>query len=76
MYILDATVPKPVPNAPENHHPEYYATRIPGAKFFDIDAIKDHGNPLPHMLPDAPTFISYMKKLRIKNDGLPIVVYD
>ena len=31
---------------------EYLAGHIPGAVRFDIDAIADHSNPLPHMLPD------------------------
>ena len=29
---------------------------IPGAVFFDIDAISDHGTSLPHMLPAADIF--------------------
>src|SRR5437660_12283159 len=35
---------------------EYLAGHIPGAMRFDIDAIADHSNPLPHMLPDATQF--------------------
>src|SRR5438045_2845042 len=35
---------------------EYLAGHIPGAVRFDIDAIADHSNPLPHMLPDAAQF--------------------
>ena len=35
---------------------EYHAGHIPGAVRFDIDAIADHSNPLPHMLPDAEQF--------------------
>ena len=30
---------------------EYLAGHIPGAVFFDIDAIADHSTDLPHMLP-------------------------
>src|SRR3546814_9834109 len=30
---------------------EFEAQHIPGAVFFDIDAIKDPGSELPHMLP-------------------------
>ena len=76
MYIVDATSPLPGSDSPPNHHPEYYACRIPGAKFFDIDALSDPNTNLPHMMPDQPTFIQGMKKLQIKTDGLPIVVYD
>src|SRR5215472_14077185 len=35
---------------------EYLAGHIPGAVRFDIDAIADHSNPLPHMLPTADEF--------------------
>ncbi|HEY5085181.1 MAG TPA: sulfurtransferase, partial [Rhizomicrobium sp.] len=33
---------------------------IPGAVFFDIDAIADHGTSLPHMLPAADIFAREM----------------
>ena len=37
--------------------PEEYATRhIPGAVYFDVDAVSDHANPLPHMFPSAAQF--------------------
>ena len=32
---------------------DYLASHIPGAVFFDVDAVSDHSNPLPHMFPDA-----------------------
>lgn len=32
-------------------HAEYMAAHIPGARFFDIDAIADTRSPLPHMAP-------------------------
>ena len=35
---------------------DYLAAHIPGAVFFDVDAIADHNNPLPHMYPDAAQF--------------------
>lgn len=63
MYIVDATSPLPGPTSPPNHHPDYYACRIPGAKFLDIDATSDASSSFPHMMPDGPTFIQRMKKL-------------
>ena len=30
---------------------DYLAAHIPGAVFFDVDAVSDHSNPLPHMFP-------------------------
>ena len=54
---------------------EYLAGHIPGAVRFDIDAIADHSNPLPHMLPDAGQFARDVGALGIA-DTDTIVVYD
>ena len=54
---------------------EYLAGHIPGAVFFDIDAIADHSTSLPHMLPDAAQFAREVGALGIGNDDT-IVVYD
>jgi thiosulfate/3-mercaptopyruvate sulfurtransferase len=54
---------------------EYLAGHIPGAVRFDIDAIADHSNPLPHMLPDAAQFARDVGALGIA-DTDTIIVYD
>src|SRR5215468_4552695 len=54
---------------------EYLAGHIPGAVRFDIDAIADHSNPLPHMLPSADAFARAVGALGIA-DTDTIVVYD
>jgi thiosulfate/3-mercaptopyruvate sulfurtransferase len=54
---------------------EYRAGHIPGAVRFDIDAIADHSNPLPHMLPSAEQFAREVGALGIADDDT-IVVYD
>jgi thiosulfate/3-mercaptopyruvate sulfurtransferase len=54
---------------------EYQAAHIPGAVFFDIDEISDHGAGLPHMLPPPEAFALHMRRLGI-GDGTKIVVYD
>src|SRR3977135_2532939 len=54
---------------------EYLAGHIPGAVRFDIDAIADHSNPLPHMLPDTKQFAREVGALGIGNGDM-IVVYD
>lgn len=54
---------------------EYLAGHIPGAVYFDIDAISDHSSNLPHMLPSPEAFSSAMRNLGI-GDGTSIVVYD
>ncbi|MCR4281921.1 MAG: 3-mercaptopyruvate sulfurtransferase [Bauldia sp.] len=54
---------------------EYDAAHIPGAVFFDIDAIADASNPLPHMLPTAEAFAAAVGELGI-DEKQKIVVYD
>ncbi len=54
---------------------EYLAAHIPGAVFFDIDAIADHSTDLPHMLPGTTVFSEAAGKLGIGKDDT-IVVYD
>jgi thiosulfate/3-mercaptopyruvate sulfurtransferase len=54
---------------------EYLAGHIPGAVFFDIDAIADHTTGLPHMLPEPDAFCEAVEKLGL-GDGMRFVVYD
>lgn len=54
---------------------EYLAAHIPGAVFFDIDAVADHSTDLPHMLPGAAQFSEMAGALGIGRDDT-IVVYD
>jgi thiosulfate/3-mercaptopyruvate sulfurtransferase len=54
---------------------EFLAGHIPGAVRFDIDAIADHDNPLPHMLPSSEQFARAVGALGI-SDSDTIVVYD
>jgi thiosulfate/3-mercaptopyruvate sulfurtransferase len=54
---------------------DYLASHIPGAVFFDVDAVSDHSNPLPHMFPSAEQFGRDVGALGIGNDDI-VVVYD
>ena len=54
---------------------EYGAAHIPGAVFFDIDAISDHASPLPHMLPPPQDFATAVRRLGV-DAGSTLVVYD
>jgi thiosulfate/3-mercaptopyruvate sulfurtransferase len=54
---------------------DYLAAHIPGAVFFDVDAISDHDNPLPHMFPDAAQFAGDVAALGISS-GDTVVAYD
>jgi thiosulfate/3-mercaptopyruvate sulfurtransferase len=73
LRVFDAsfTLPNVKPTAQE----EYARRHIPGAVFFDIDAISDHGNPLPHMLPSPDDFARMAGALGIGNDR-QVILYD
>jgi thiosulfate/3-mercaptopyruvate sulfurtransferase len=64
-----------LPNAGRDARAEYLAGHIPGAVFFDIDAIADRTTTLPHMLPKPADFSRMVGALGI-NDQMTIVVYD
>jgi thiosulfate/3-mercaptopyruvate sulfurtransferase len=54
---------------------EYLAGHIPGAVFFDIDAVADHSTDLPHMLPGPKYFGQAAGGLGIAETDT-IIVYD
>jgi thiosulfate/3-mercaptopyruvate sulfurtransferase len=54
---------------------EYAAGHVPGALFFDLDAVSDHATSLPHMLPSAEAFADAMGRLGL-DDRDDLVVYD
>ena len=72
--ILDASWY--LPSASRDAAAEYASgPRIPGARFFDIDAISDRSSPLPHMLPAASELAAAAASLGVSL-GRPVVVYD
>ena len=54
---------------------EFLQGHIPGARFLDIDEVRDTANPAPHMLPTADEFATAMERLGIGSEDR-IVVYD
>ena len=72
LRILDATWY--LPHLRRNAHAEFREAHIPGAVYFDIDAIADHHRGLPHMLPDPTTFAEAVGALGV-GDGDQVVVY-
>jgi len=64
-----------LPTIKRDAHAEYRAGHIPGAVFFDIEAISDHSTDLPHMLPGPAQFAAEVGALGIA-DTDTIVVYD
>lgn len=54
---------------------EYRSGHIPGAVFFDIEALSDHTSPLPHMMPRPEAFAVAMRELGVFQDK-HLVIYD
>jgi thiosulfate/3-mercaptopyruvate sulfurtransferase len=54
---------------------EYRAGHLPGALFFDIEALSDHTSSLPHMMPRPEGFAVAMRELGVHDDR-HLVVYD
>src|SRR5262245_45225747 len=72
--VIDATWT--MPGTGQSAHDEYAAAHIPGAVFFDIDAVADTTTTLPHMLPSPAKFAAHVGRvLGIRNDD-HVVVYD
>ncbi|MEO0575437.1 MAG: 3-mercaptopyruvate sulfurtransferase [Pseudomonadota bacterium] len=73
MRVVDASWYLPGEQRDPAH--EYLQQHIPGAVFFDIDAICDTTSVLPHMAPTAHQFARDVGALGI-GDGDTVVVYD
>lgn len=73
LRVVDATLP--LVGQPGHGRDSYEAGHIPGAVFFDINAIADTTTDLPHMLPTAGAFSRAAGALGLTPDAT-IVVYD
>src|SRR3984885_16171533 len=71
--IVDGSYFLPTQN--RDAHAEYREGHIPGAVFFDIEAVSDHSTELPHMLPGTTRFGQAVGALGIGDDDT-VVVYD
>ncbi len=74
IQIIDARM-APVGQEHRDMRAEYRAGHLPGAVFFDIEALSDHTSSLPHMLPRPEAFAVAMRELGISSDK-HLVVYD
>jgi thiosulfate/3-mercaptopyruvate sulfurtransferase len=73
LRVLDASFKLPgVTPLPKD---DFVSVHIPGAAFFDVDAVSDHSSSLPHMFPAAEQFGRDVGLLGIGNDST-VVVYD
>jgi len=73
LSIIDASWYLPTMN--RDGKAEYALGHIPGSVHFDIDAVADQSNPLPHMLPSPAFFAETVGAMGISNNDR-IVVYD
>lgn len=66
-----------LPNDPKGRTGQqvFKEQRIPNARFFDLDAVKDNDSPYPHMLPTAEEFAKAMEVIGIRKDDV-LVIYD
>lgn len=71
--VLDGTWH--MPHLERDPRREFEEAHIPGAAFFDVDAIADRTTSLPHMLPSAAQFSRQAGELGISNRDL-VVIYD
>lgn len=82
-YTKISTAPKIVPlcaswflpNDPRDGYKTFVSSRIPHARFFPLDEVKDTHSPYPHMLPSPEDFALAMGRLGIRRDD-SVVVYD
>jgi thiosulfate/3-mercaptopyruvate sulfurtransferase len=73
LSVLDASLFMPADG--RDADAEFLAGHIPGARRFDIEALSDHADPAPHMLPGAAAFGPAMAALGVGRDDR-IVIYD
>ena len=60
-----------MPQAKRDARAEFEAAHVPGAVFFDIDAVADRTSSLPHMLPSARRSFSFVKNLLVQSKSAP-----
>lgn len=75
IVILDARMSPPGVVPKRNIQAEFEQSHIPGAVYFDIDAIADHSTGLPHMLPSPQLFSEMAGQLGITEQHT-VVIYD
>ena len=73
LVIIDASWYLPAQK--RDPHRDYLESHIPGAVFFDLDAVSAQDTSLPHMMPTPTAFAAAMRGLGVA-DGAQIVVYD
>lgn len=73
LRLFDATYL--LPDEPGDARESFRTGHLPGARFFDVDAVADPGSDLPHMAPTAALFAELAGALGI-GDGDRVIFYD
>ncbi len=75
IQILDARMAPAGQEHLRDMSAEYLTGHLPGAVYFDIEALSDHTSPLPHMMPRAEAFAVAMRELGVSSDK-HLIIYD
>jgi len=73
LVVVDASAH--LPDAGRDARAEFAQAHIPGARFLDLETLKDDGNPVPAALPTAQQFADRMANIGVR-DGDRVVIYD
>jgi len=73
LIVFDAT--KYLPNEAKDGKAEFLRCHIPGARYFDIDAVADLDTDLPHMVPSSGRFAKLVGEMGVSNKS-NVVFYD
>jgi thiosulfate/3-mercaptopyruvate sulfurtransferase len=73
LVVVDASAH--LPDAGRDARAEFTAAHIPGARFLDLDTLKDFASPVPAALPTAEQFATRMAEIGVR-DGDKVVIYD
>ncbi|HYD25878.1 MAG TPA: sulfurtransferase [Croceibacterium sp.] len=73
LVVVDASAH--LPDAGRDARAEFEAAHIPGARFIDLDTLKDFASPVPAALPTADQFAARMAEIGL-TEGDRVVIYD
>ena len=73
LVVIDASAH--LPDAERDPRAEFEKAHIPGARFLDLDSLKDLSSPVPAALPTMAQFAARMAEIGV-NDGDRLVIYD
>jgi thiosulfate/3-mercaptopyruvate sulfurtransferase len=73
LAVIDASAH--LPDAGRNAREEFEHAHIPGARFLDLERLKNSASPVPAALPTAEQFAARMAEMGVR-DGDRVVIYD